>query len=857
MSLSKVEDASDRAQRKRKHGELRIPLDQIGFWPGNRGGFGLSAAHAHEVVWDCVANKVKRQRYHHVDLVEIHPDQRAKIQEANKRKADDPLMPQCPSDIKFACMSKTHLVHGLKLAKDGGRTIMNEGNIPIKLQEDDSEGALILSQGPVCAIYDSSLLEDEAAARALASEDNLNASVAMEEDEMQAFGRVSVVFERMVQDSQNGTHAPVTPAQILDHIRQSGTGQFSTEEWVHLISLRSTLSVAHAQVLQTCQFEACASRVRVRASDFGLTAKLDPRASWAKVGVILFQYLNNTDLKKKHTENATVTFSGRKVKKAPPLSREAFTLLAQESFYVMGVESYIIKILGQYPGQASGARSDALLSRRGEFLANCGRHVVRVGAVLDQAVKKAKLRGTVLTPDDRAELIEKTCIGSFGKAEKEFRNNLVESKVYENESLPEALYCDTSGKETADGNETADGKETAAKAQGAGSVMHCQLAAAGTLTQNHVFKRLNIKGCNEKVLAHVDPGAEDDVKSEAGLAKEECSDTESGPAPLLPANGLPGEDVPDQEDARTADALGYEASARGRKREWIEATLVSIDVPEAIVEVNLGCSEKKNPKKIKLTVDDLRPVPTTNNKDPKDIHPSLRDVGDDHNVLGVYDYGPFSKVCAKIAAQHALQWLHLMTQSSVRKVDTVRLSAVDKTPITLQARARESIKKGSLMLAPALGEIVFDDGDAVALRKSSKGAIHEAMNPEMYLTVRVGPPVKGKKRALDQEGCCQYNFVVRSPLLAGKKKDQLSACFDNVNPFWGLLRASGLSAKPNMQIDRVLIRDVEVDTRHCSDLKAPKNFEIWVEVPVAKSVSNLEKGEVLTLPYHEESAGED
>ena len=152
---------------------------------------------------------------------------------------------------------------------------------------------------------------------------------------------------------------------------------------------------------------------------------------------------------------------------------------------------------------------------------------------------------------------------------------------------------------------------------------------------------------------------------------------------------------------------------------------------------------------------------------------------------------------------------------------------------------------------------MFDDGDAVALRRSSKGAIHEAMNLEMSLTVRVGPPVKGKKRALDQEGCCQYNFVVRSPLLAGKRKEQLSACFDNVNPFWGLLRASGLSAKPNMEMDRVVIRDVEVDTRHCSELKAPKNYEIWVEVPVAKSVSHLEKGEVLTLPYHEESAGEE
>ena len=152
---------------------------------------------------------------------------------------------------------------------------------------------------------------------------------------------------------------------------------------------------------------------------------------------------------------------------------------------------------------------------------------------------------------------------------------------------------------------------------------------------------------------------------------------------------------------------------------------------------------------------------------------------------------------------------------------------------------------------------MFDDGDAVALRARSKGAIHEAMCSQMFMTVRVGPPVKGKKRAADQEACCEFNFLVRSPLLAGKAQAKRKDCLDNVNPFWALLRASGPSAKPNMEMERVTIRDGEVDTRHCPALKAPKNYEIWVEVPVAKSVSHLEKGEVLTLPYHEESAGEE
>ena len=48
-SKETLEDAGDRAQKRRKQGQLRIPLDQIGFWKENRGGLGISSHHAHEV----------------------------------------------------------------------------------------------------------------------------------------------------------------------------------------------------------------------------------------------------------------------------------------------------------------------------------------------------------------------------------------------------------------------------------------------------------------------------------------------------------------------------------------------------------------------------------------------------------------------------------------------------------------------------------------------------------------------------------------------------------------------------------------------------------------------------------------
>ena len=182
------------------------------------------------MAWDCLANKTKLSRDGHVDLIEIPEEELPEIRKANKERAlTDDLMPRCSENIVYVCAGKTHFVHAQKLAKDGSRTLFNQGEVKIRWKDDDTEGATILEQGQVCAIYSSKLLQDEEAMNALCAEDNLNASVQWAEDEMQAFGRVDQIVRR------SGT---ANAQEIFAILQCSGLGQFTDTDWRELIALR-------------------------------------------------------------------------------------------------------------------------------------------------------------------------------------------------------------------------------------------------------------------------------------------------------------------------------------------------------------------------------------------------------------------------------------------------------------------------------------------------------------------------------------------------------------------------------------------------------------------------------------------
>ena len=150
-----LEDLRDRAQSFREFVLRRIHVDELSMHPFNRGGAGIVPYHVHHVANDCLENRTSLQRYGHVCVKEIPPAQRKVVIDFNAHKArGNPLLPKVhPDRLRYAVLSKTHFVHAQKLAKDGNRTLYDQGKTRINWPDEDREGREILLQGPVCCVH--------------------------------------------------------------------------------------------------------------------------------------------------------------------------------------------------------------------------------------------------------------------------------------------------------------------------------------------------------------------------------------------------------------------------------------------------------------------------------------------------------------------------------------------------------------------------------------------------------------------------------------------------------------------------------------------------------------------------------
>ncbi|MDP6721474.1 MAG: hypothetical protein QGF59_22590, partial [Pirellulaceae bacterium] len=315
----------------------------------------------------------------------------------------------------------------------------------IAWQSTDVVGADICKQGPLCAIYASSVFDDPDALNALASDDNLNSVVQLGEDEMQAYGRVCAMMSRLAhsQDAQ-----ATTIDTVVRSLEVSGLGAFTMQEWKHLISLRACLPQKVSRVLQTCQFNATAGRVRVKTSDFAMAAKLDPRAHWSAVSVLLHQYIGSltNDAALSQGESIT-TFGGRKSINAKKLQDAVFTELHVETKFIMDVEQFILTMLLHY-GEThplvtthnADRSAKELLTARGLFLSGCGRAILKVGAALSDAHKKTAACRTQMLPAARSNILDAVWTGRPTKIETVFRTELVKRLLYKEDSLPTALH---------------------------------------------------------------------------------------------------------------------------------------------------------------------------------------------------------------------------------------------------------------------------------------------------------------------------------------------------------------------------------------------------------------------------------
>ena len=287
------EDPLDRAMQYRKNIITRLSLTKIGFWPGNRGGNGIGSWHVHEVAKDLMTNKVRPNRYAPVDVMEIPPELLEEFRAANKEKCEnDPLMPKYSEEICYVCAAKTHFTHALKLGQEGDKHLFGLSDGPlIQWQPKDQEARDCMTEGPACQVFSSGIFKDPEAVEALNSSANANSQIEMEEDEMQVLGRIDALIRRMANSSPWKDGQAMKVLHVLQKITETtGLGNFTHREWEHLISLRVSLQPTMTKVLTTCQFEAVCGRVRVRASDFGLVAKMPKQVQWGRVAVLLYQY---------------------------------------------------------------------------------------------------------------------------------------------------------------------------------------------------------------------------------------------------------------------------------------------------------------------------------------------------------------------------------------------------------------------------------------------------------------------------------------------------------------------------------------------------------------------------------------
>jgi hypothetical protein len=276
---------------------------------------------------------------------------------------------------------------------------------------------------------------------------------------------------------------------------------------------------------------------------------------------------------------------------------------------------------------------------------------------------------------------------------------------------------------------------------------------------------------------------------------------------------------------------------------WKTVRLISVSLPQAVVELVGEVDKAVVRQTFSLCVDELRAV--TKVKEVKAIiHPSLQEPV---QTLDKYDYDLCESVFTRAVAEHILLWAHISVQTGVEQLSISRLSADGKLPLTLQVRALEPFKKGALVLAPALGELLQADAEADSRLARSQGVVHEALLSHVKLNVYAGQ--MDRRRKSDTKAVKTTPFVIHSPLLAGKSQKNRSACVENLAPFWAVLRCAGTSSWHNMELDSATLSDPGFELKGGSFPKIPQTAGFRVELPILRNVSPISKGDVLCLPF--------
>ena len=191
---------AENARVKYASGNIQIiDIGLLGTIPCNRSGLGLSGYHVHEVAASIKADGLSKRRYRDAAVIKVPAHRLEEFRRFNQRMCEsDHLLPKFDPTMRYACLTKNHLVHALKLFRAASAHLNGTREV-LKPNPKDRQLEEHLSEGVACEVFREELWdEDPAGLAAIVGEDNMDAAVDMGSSEVE----VLQALRRLLDDNK-------------------------------------------------------------------------------------------------------------------------------------------------------------------------------------------------------------------------------------------------------------------------------------------------------------------------------------------------------------------------------------------------------------------------------------------------------------------------------------------------------------------------------------------------------------------------------------------------------------------------------------------------------------------------------
>ena len=470
-STTSTTSVAERARAKYSNDGIQVILAKfLGTAPMNRSGLGLSGFHVHEVVNDIMKNGFSTRRYREVTAVRVPPQGMAEFISFNKRLCEgDDLLPGFSPDIKFACLTKNHLAHAVKLFEAGTHVLHASTDI-IQARASDSQLKRAMADGLRVEVMSEDLWEDAEAMSAIIGEDNLDAATNLAANEIEVLQHV----RKLADDNKNAADSRERFRHVYAAARLRFGDTAYTEDDV-LALFNYSMRVPSPLLTNLCQVHFAtvpAALLRLRPVEFGRVAKLDSPHPYVKVALIIGAYLNAIAGKTPRR------MSGGVAAFASGPNKQSLGILKEDDSSCEQANSFLKEMLKHYPVDMDQVRPKGLLTSRAKLFHRAARQLVQGWPTTahGQADARSKMEAkyakdlldcgafqAMAQPQPKHKVVEITLTAGTSQAKaKAQQEKTAASKDDPNEVLDESA----SGDEAARGAAATAGAAAAAGAQG-------------------------------------------------------------------------------------------------------------------------------------------------------------------------------------------------------------------------------------------------------------------------------------------------------------------------------------------------------------------------------------------------------